>query len=165
MPTHDRTWREGVVAGLLGALGVAVWFFVVDLAGGRPLFTPELLGRAVLGVLGRGIEIHGAAFFVVGYTVLHVAAFTIAGCIGSALLVASRSVPQVSVGVAFFFAVFEVGFYFLAIFLSERNILGALAWYQIGAANLIAAGLMGGYLLRRHPEFAGNLSHALNGST
>ena len=162
---HDRMWRDGIVAGLLGAAGVAVWFLGVDLIAGHPFYTPELLGRAVLGVLGRGIESHGAAFFVVGYTVLHVIAFTVAGCIGSSLLVVSRRVPQVAVGVAFFFVVFEVGFYLLAIFLSERDILGALAWYQIGAANLVASGLVGGYLLRRHPEFGGNLAHALDGTT
>ncbi|MGH7655939.1 MAG: hypothetical protein ACREN6_14880 [Gemmatimonadaceae bacterium] len=165
MPMHERMWRDGIVAGSLGAVGVAVWFFVVDLIGGHPLLTPELLGRAVLGVLGHGIENHGTAFFVVGYSVLHIAAFVVVGCIGSSLLVASRSVPQISVGIAFFFAVFEVGFYFFAIFLSERNILGALAWYQIGAANLVASALMGGYLLRLHPEFGGDLSHALDGTT
>lgn len=165
MPMHERMWRDGIVAGLLGAVGVAVWFFAVDLIGGHPLLTPALLGRAVLGVLGHGIEGHGTAFFVVGYSVLHVAAFVVVGCIGSSLLVASRNVPQISVGIVFFFAVFEVGFYFLAIFLSERDILGALAWYQIGAANLVASVLMGGYLLRLHPEFSGNLSHALDGTT
>ncbi len=165
MPAHDRMWRDGIVAGLLGAAGVAVWFFAVDMIAGHPFFTPALLGRAVLGVLGRDIASHGTLFFVLGYTVLHVVAFTVVGCIGSSLLMASRSVPQVAVGVAFFFAVFEVGFYFLAVFLSERDILGALAWYQIGAANLVASGLVGGYLLRRHPEFGGNLSHALDGTT
>jgi hypothetical protein len=165
MPAHDRMWRDGIVAGLLGAGGVAVWFFAVDLIAGRPFFTPALLGRAMLSVLGRGIENHGTVFFVVAYTLLHVIAFTVAGCIGSSLLTASRSVPQVAVGIAFFFTVFEVGFYFFAIFLSERDVLGALAWYQIGAANLVASGLVGGYLLRRHPEFGGNLSHALDGTT
>ena len=165
MPAHDRMWRDGVVAGLLGAAGVAVWFFAVDMIAARPFFTPELLGRAVLGVLGHDIATHGAVFFVLGYTVLHVVAFTVAGCIGSSLLMASRSVPQVTVGVAFFFAVFEVGFYFFALMLSSANVLGSFAWYQIGAANLVASGLMGGYLLKRHPEFVGDLDHALDGTT
>lgn len=165
MPAHDRMWRDGIVAGLMGAAGVAVWFLAVDTISGRPFYTPVLLGRAVLGVLGRGIESHGTLFFVLGYTLLHVIAFTVVGCIGSSLLVASRSVPQVAVGVVFFFAVFEVGFYLLAVFLSEPAILGGLAWYQVVAANLVASGVMGTYLLRRHPEFGGNLSHALDGTT
>jgi hypothetical protein len=164
MPAHDRMWKDGIISGLLGAGGVAVWFLAVDLFAGRPFFTPALLGKALLSVLGRGIENHSMLFFVVAYTVFHVVAFTVTGCVTSALMVISRSAPQVAAGVAFFFLVFEVGFYFLALFLSGREVLGALAWYQIGAANLVAAALTGGYLLRRHPEFAANLDHALKGS-
>ena len=39
--------REGIVAGLIGAAVVAVWFFVYDLARGRPFHTPSLLGAFV----------------------------------------------------------------------------------------------------------------------
>src|SRR2546430_3897385 len=39
--------REGVVAGLIGAVVVAVWFLFFDLARGRPFLTPGLLGGAV----------------------------------------------------------------------------------------------------------------------
>ena len=39
--------KEGIVAGLIGAAAVAVWFFVFDLARGRPLLTPGLLGALV----------------------------------------------------------------------------------------------------------------------
>src|SRR2546425_12202169 len=39
--------REGVVAGLIGAVVVAVWFLVFDPARGRPFLTPGLLGVAV----------------------------------------------------------------------------------------------------------------------
>ena len=45
--------REGLIAGFLGATAVAVWFFVVDLIGGRPLFTPNALGVGLLSVFGR----------------------------------------------------------------------------------------------------------------
>ncbi len=36
--------REGLMAGLLVAVTVAVWFLLYDLAAGRPLRTPALLG-------------------------------------------------------------------------------------------------------------------------
>ena len=48
--------REGLIAGILGATAVAVWFFVVDLISGRPLFTPRVLGEGLLSVFGRGTE-------------------------------------------------------------------------------------------------------------
>ena len=48
--------REGLIAGFLGATAVAVWFFVVDLIGGRPLFTPNALGEGLLSIFGRSPE-------------------------------------------------------------------------------------------------------------
>jgi len=157
--------RDGVVAGLLGATGVAVWFLMVDVIDGHPFSTPAFLGKAMLSVLGRGIENHSTLFFVVGYTLFHVAAFAIVGIVASVLLTAVQNAPQFTAGMVLFFAVFEVGFYFLALMLSSSDVLGSLAWYQVGAANLVASGLMGGFLLKRHPEFVGNLSHALDGSS
>src|SRR5207247_8113943 len=37
----------GIVAGLIGAAVVAVWFFAYDIARGRPFHTPGLLGAFV----------------------------------------------------------------------------------------------------------------------
>jgi len=165
MATRVKVFNDGIIAGLLGAAGVAGWFLVVDMIAGHPFFTPAFLGRALFGVLGRGIENHDTTYFVVAYTVFHIVAFAVLGIIASVLITASRKAPQFTAGLALFFAVFEMGFYFLALMLSSANVLGSLAWYQIGAANLVASALTGGYLLRRHPEFAGNLVHALDGST
>ena len=44
---RDSVLREGLVAGVIGAAVVALWFLFVDLARGAPLFTPALLGAAV----------------------------------------------------------------------------------------------------------------------
>ena len=165
MAISRRVLADGATAGLLGAAGVAAWFLAVDVVAGQPFATPDFLGRAIFGVLGRGIEGHGTAYFVVAYSLFHICVFMVAGCVASMLITASRKAPQFTAGLALLFAVFEVGFYFLALMLSSANILGSLAWYQIGAANIVAAGLTGGYLLKRHPEFVGNLDHALDGST
>ena len=41
-------YRQGIVAGVLGAATIAVWFFLVDVLSGRPLFyTPNVLGTAL----------------------------------------------------------------------------------------------------------------------
>ena len=39
--------RDGLVAGLIGAGGVAIWFLVIDAISGRPFFTPSVLGSAM----------------------------------------------------------------------------------------------------------------------
>src|SRR6266704_1178186 len=63
--------REGVVAGLIGAVVVALWFFAIDAVQGEPLRTPKLLGTALLrqsaptaAVLSYTV-VHGLAFIVV----------------------------------------------------------------------------------------------------
>ena len=47
--------------------------------------------------------------------------------------------------------------------LAQTDALGTLAWYQIGAANLVAAILMGTYLWRTHPALGRGLNFALEG--
>ena len=125
MARQGNILREGVMAGLLGAGGVALWFFAVDLLAGRPLYTPALLGSALLSVLGHGIH-QGMLFNAAAYTVLHVLAFVGVGFVASELLDVSRRIPQVAAGLALFFAVFELGFYFFAMAVSGPEILGAL---------------------------------------
>ena len=165
MASSRKVWKEGVTAGLLGATGVAVWILAVDTVAGQSLHTPALLGKALLSVLGRGIENHDMLFFVGAYTILHGAVFISMGCIASVLLTATRRAPQFTAGIALFFVVLELGFYFLTLVLSSKDALGALSWYQVGGANLLASLMMGTYLLRRHPEFASNLVHALDGTS
>ena len=43
----SQTYQQGLVAGLIGAATIALWFFIVDLVNGRPFFTPNVLGMAL----------------------------------------------------------------------------------------------------------------------
>jgi len=162
MARISNVWREGIVAGLLGAAGVALWFFVVDLVAGHPLYTPGMLGGVMLSILGDDVP-HGVLLNTAAYTVFHVAVFIGVGTLASKLVDVAQRVPQVTVGLLLFFVVFEVGFYFVAMWVSHFDVLGALAWYQIGAANLVAASLMGGFIWRKHPELKTELKLALEG--
>jgi hypothetical protein len=40
-------YEEGIVASLLGASTIAVWFLILDTIQGRPLYTPTVLGTAL----------------------------------------------------------------------------------------------------------------------
>lgn len=158
--THSVV-REGVVAGVLGATAVAVWFFVVDLIGGRPLFTPGTLGEGLLSVFGRSPETQ--AMNVIAYTIFHYAVFVLVGVIAVILVHAGERMPSVLAGAMILFVAFELGFYGLVALLQE-SVLGSLAWYQIMAGNLLAAALMGTYLWRAHPAMRDGLVRALEGT-
>ena len=163
MAKQSGSWTEGITAGLLGAGGVALWFFAVDSMAGRPLYTPGLLGGALLNVLGRGVN-HSTLYNAAVYSVLHVAVFLLIGVMASRIVEVSKRIPQVLAGLLLFFVVFEVGFYGVAALMSQYSLVGSLAWYQIGAANLFSAVLMGGYLWRRHPELGPAMEASLDGS-
>src|SRR5256885_796754 len=84
-PAQRSVLREGIVAGLIGAAVVAVWFLFFDIARGRPFLTPGLLGAAVFqGVTNpTGLEITVAN--VVGYTLIHGLAFIAFGVVAPSL--------------------------------------------------------------------------------
>jgi hypothetical protein len=160
MQTHSIV-REGVLAGFLGATAVAVWFFVVDMIGGRPLFTPNVLGEGMLRIFGRSPEPQFVN--VIWYTIFHYAAFTLVGIIAVILVHAGERMPSVLAGSMILFVAIELGFYGLVAMLQE-TVLGNFAWYQILAGNLLAAVLMGTYLWRSHPLLKTGLVSALEGT-
>jgi len=155
--------RDGIIAGLLGATAVAVWFLALDTFYGHPFSTPAALGRGLLRVLGpRGSE--GTMTFVAVYTLFHFAAFIGVGLIVSAIVHWAQREPSILAGAMILFVALEVGIYGLSSALSESPFLGAIGWAAVATGNLVAAIVMGTYMWRAHPELKGELDHALGGS-
>jgi hypothetical protein len=92
--------------------------------------------------------------------VFHYAVFIIAGIATVALIHGSAKHIGLLAGMVMLFVAFEVGFYGFVVMLQLATPLEGLSWYQVGAANLVAAALMGRYLFMKHP----GLTHALNES-
>ena len=153
--------REGIYAGAVGATAIAVWFLLVDFLTGKPLYTPRLLGRAVISVLGPAMP-DTALTEVLGYSVFHYAVFALIGIIVVAIVHQSERTPGILAGLLILFVVFQLGFYGLSAVLTESP-LGGLAWYQIFIANLLASATMGWFIFRRHPGLRANLDSALGG--
>jgi hypothetical protein len=154
--------RDGVVAGILGASAVALWFFGLDILRGHPFATPAALGRGLVGILGpRGSE--GTAVFVAAYTVFHYAAFIGLGLLVAVIVHFAQREPTVLAGAMMLFVAIEIGFYGLSSALSESPFFGALGWAQVATGNLIAALVMGTYMWRAHPELGRELNQALSG--
>lgn len=161
MPQGHSITREGVIAGIIGATSVAVWFLVVDALAGHPLFTPTVLGTAVFSVFGDTTR-DSAIVHVLFYTVIHYAAFILAGIVMSYVVHRAETEPSVLVVFTLLFIIFELGFYGVAALLAETE-LRTLAWYQIAAGNVLAALLMGVYMWRTHPALRQEFAHALGG--
>jgi hypothetical protein len=141
--------REGIVAGLIGATVVAVWFLVFDAARGRAFLTPALLGAAVFQGVTSPVGVEVAAGNVVGYTILHGLAFIAFGVIAASVMAVSEREPALFVAFIILFACFEV-FFFGVVGALGKSMLGALVWWAILVGNLLASVAMLWYLFRAH---------------
>src|SRR5688500_6281442 len=102
--------RDGIIAGLLGATAVALWFLGMDTLYSQPLATPAALAWGLLGILGpRGSE--GTMTFVIVYTIFHFAAFIAVGMLVAAIVHWSRSEPSILAGALMLFVALEIGIY------------------------------------------------------
>lgn len=152
MESHSPV-REGTIAGIIGAFAVALWFLIVDSIAGRPLFTPAILGASLFDLLGAGFGGRGLVAHIAVYTVIHFSAFILLGIIAAGLMNVLDRRPSWLVGFAALFVLFELGVLGWVAILSRSPLFGTIAWYQLGAANLLAAFFMGRYLWRaHHPE-------------
>lgn len=141
--------REGVIAGVLGAATVAVWFLVFDFARGKPLLTPALLGSAVFQGLRDPAGITISLGPILGYTVLHGLTFIAFGVVAAALIAASEREPTLFIAVVILFACFEM-FFLGALGALGRSMVGALVWWAIVIGNLLAAIVMLWYFFLGH---------------
>ena len=141
--------REGVIAGVLGAATVAVWFLIFDVARGKPLLTPALLGAAVFQGVRDPAGITIALGPILGYTLLHGLAFVAFGVVAAALIAASEREPALFIAVVILFACFET-FFLGALGALGRSMVGALVWWAILIGNLLAAMTMLWYFFLGH---------------
>ena len=149
----ERLSQEGLIAGLLGALTIALWFLLLDLFRGRPLMTPSLLGTAIFHG-GAGLETPArlpvSLEMVVLYTWVHALVFCVVGGLAARLLAFAERRPNAGFGILLLFVVFEFGFVLAAMIFAEP-VLRVLTWPAVLFGNLLAAVVMGTYLWHRHP--------------
>jgi hypothetical protein len=145
---------EGIVAGLIGAMTIAAWFFVLDAIQGRPLYTPTVLGTALFGNAGAldAPERLPVSFeMALMFTWVHVLVFAVLGGIAAYLLTLAERDPNYGFGILLFFVIFMFGFLVAAMTFAE-TVLHALAWPAILVGNLFAAAAMATYFRRHHPN-------------
>jgi hypothetical protein len=154
VPDVQRLYREGMIAGIMGAVVVALWFLVLDSIAGRPFYTPTVLGTALF---GRGVGLAAPETLTVSvemvlmFTWVHGLVFAALGGVASYLLGVAERYPSVGFGIVLLFVVFQFGFT-VAAMLFAAPVLTALGWPAVLVANLLAAGVMAAYFWLRHPR-------------
>ena len=69
--SKTRIIADGSIAGLIGGLVIAAWFFVFDAAQGHPLETPAILSAVLLHGVRQPVMTTIAWTLVTEYTIIH----------------------------------------------------------------------------------------------
>jgi len=143
---------DGVIAGLIGAAIVAIWFLFMDTVTRLPLYTPTVLGEGLLfkehGLAPNSGELVSLKLTLV-YSGVHGLVFMLLGLIAACLLLLSKRKLHLGIVLIALFAVLELGFVGTAFFVA-KPILDELAWPIVLTGNFLAAAGMACYLSLRH---------------
>ncbi len=145
---------EGLLSGAVGATTIALFFLALDLAQGRPFWTPNALGsfffRGTLPAGGHAIE----PALVAGYTLLHGAVFVAVGLTAAFELLSGTRLPGSRLAwrglvlACLLFVGFQVIFVCFDAF-AGRGALRLFGLRQVSLANALAALAMAGLLVAR----------------
>lgn len=147
-----EAFREGAIGGIIGAVGIAVWFFIADILAGQPFFTPSVLGSTVIALLsGSGlgaVQVSPVSFgMVLMFSVAHGATFIVIGAGVARLLKERGRGESYRLGVMILLTIFVAWFIFMNMIVAGV-VTGTLSITDILIANLIAVVAMGVYFIR-----------------
>jgi hypothetical protein len=153
---HHSNVREGLTAGLIGAVVVAAWYFAVDLGRGELFYTPNVLGQ----VFAQGDSIPSTRTItspaVLQYSLLHFGWFILFGIGLAALFHLSTRNPEFRMGVWLFLVtgfVFWLGISYALHRLTDQR----FPWWTFLIGSVLGIGAAGWYLWRQHPALRGSL--------
>ncbi|HWC73140.1 MAG TPA: hypothetical protein VG454_04315 [Gemmatimonadales bacterium] len=147
MQRPNTRLKRGVVAGLLAAIAVAVWFFVLDFLSGHPFEIPAALGSSLL-FAKPAIEF--SARTILGYLVFHFVAFILTGILFVWVTERLERRPSFMLFALLFVILGEaIGLANLASFAQWG--LGSLGIWSVTVANLLGIAVMGWYIWATHP--------------
>lgn len=150
--------REGLSAGLLGASVVALCFLLIDTIFRQALFTPAVLGSALLHGATGPAQITLDTATILSYTTLHLLAFLGVGLCAAALVDRAEGHPALILGIALVFIAFEVLFLGLIAIVAAWT-LDTIGWWNVLIGNAAATLAMAAYLAHAHPTLWRLLRH------
>ncbi|HET8669837.1 MAG TPA: hypothetical protein VFM05_04200 [Candidatus Saccharimonadales bacterium] len=142
---------DGVVAGLIGAATVAIWFLFIDAVTRLPLYTPSVLGEGFLlrePGLVLNLREQDSVKLTLMYSGVHGLVFIVLGVLAAYLLMLFTRQVNLAVMLIAIFAVLELGFIGTA-FIVAKPVLDELAWPIVLTGNFLAAAGMACYLWLR----------------
>lgn len=156
------TLREGIKAGLMGGLIVAIWYVAYDLGRGQLGYTPNVLGQVF--VARDTMPVRAIMPQAVGqYSVLHFGVFLLLGILLAWLTHTAIRNPALRMGmwlglvIAFLFFLGHLVMLYAA---TDQR----FPWLSAVVGSVLGIGSMGLYFWRRHPGLRETFREAPLGS-
>ena len=140
---------EGAIAGVIGAVVVALWYVICDAIAGQLFRTPALLGGAIFQGILNPSQVVVTPPLVLGFTALHFFAFIMFGIATAILLRAADIEPVFALAAIVLLACFEL-FFVGALAIFDSAALQALGFWKILAGNVMAMVAMIVYFGTQH---------------
>ena len=150
MDESHSTVREGAIAGAIGAAVIAIWYFILDMLGGRPLYTPNRIAEHLF---GAGSSDAGNIGILAVVTVVHFTFFAIAGVILTALVHLATKHIAWRMGVLLAFVI-GLGFFTGLGYAAGLNAEQPVPFWKAFGGGLVAIVAMATYLWKAHPALA-----------
>jgi hypothetical protein len=163
MPGTHSVRREGVIAGILGGLAVAIWFLIVDTIAGHPLYTPSLLGAMLLNLFEVRTTAEVNIGYVAFYSLFHFAAWAAIGVLLTFVVHKADKQPTVLALAFMAMVVVTLASLGYTAILTYFSPLGSLAWYNVLIGNALAIVAINAYLWRTHPVMSRTFGRSLGG--
>ena len=121
--------KRGAVSGVVGALTIVLWFFLVDTVRGEPLASARFVSGALLG---------GPALAAIpAYTILHFMSFQVIGFASAWALDALKVVAPTLLGLALGALLFDMIFYG-SVMATGADVVAEFGWRNVLAGNVLA---------------------------
>jgi len=153
MTVRATPYLDGVIAGIIGAAIVAIWFLFLDTVSGLPFYAPTILGAAFFLTaedLASTEAVPISLKLTLMYSWVHGLGFVVLGEIAAYFLLWSGKNPNLGIFLLLF-VILEFGFVGIA-FVFAEPVLHELAWPVVLLGNLLAAAGMTCYFRLRHPN-------------
>jgi len=150
-PERSETFRQGLVAGMLGYATVVVFFALLNLIGGKSIFyTAALLGSALFYGARDVSAVTVAAGPVLAYNGVHLLVFLAFGIAAAWLAELSEHGPHFWYIAAILLITFAFHVFGLLLGMTE-SLRAALPAWSVLLSGALGSASMAGYLLWTHP--------------
>lgn len=159
MISRVRLLIDGAVAGVLGAVVIALWYLIFDAARGQPLNTAQQYAATLFGEFALGMAHRPDLWaLILGHLCFYFAVFALIGLATAMILETGEAEETLFPTMLVFVIVFDAFSIMIMMLLGPSGPV-SLPWWKFILGDAAATAAILGYFLERHPV----LAHRLQG--